>query len=112
MMLLPGFKDGIVLQLGADDASQPQCQPCGVNVAQGSACAAPLAFADTGASPITATSARSASFTPAPVTPDINRGGFFAARFSRSFCAFNTSGVTASILLSATISILSARCPA
>jgi len=34
---------------------------------QGSACAAPLAFPDTGASPITSESARSASFTPEPV---------------------------------------------
>src|ERR1700682_2286929 len=89
--------DGGVLQLGADDASQP----CDVDGAQGSACAAPLAFADTGASPITSTSARSASFTPAPVTPEIRSGVFLAARFSRSFCAFNISGATASILLSA-----------
>src|SRR5258706_14199605 len=96
-----------VLQANANDASQP----CGVNDAQGSACAAPLAFADTGASPITATTARTASFTPAPVAPEIKSGVFFAARFSRSFCAFNTSGVTASILLSATISIFSVRCP-
>jgi len=71
-----------------------------------------LALTETGASPITSTSARNASFTPSPVAPDINSGVFFAARFSRSFCFFNSSGVTASILLSATISILSTRSPA
>ena len=49
--------------------------------------------------------------TPSPVTAEISSGVFFAARFSRSFCFFNSSGVTASILFSATISILSARCP-
>ena len=48
---------------------------------------------DTGASPITSTSARSASLTPSPVTPDISSGVFLAARFSRSFCFFNSSGV-------------------
>ena len=37
---------------------------------QGSASAALFALADTGASPITSTSARSASFTPWPVTAD------------------------------------------
>src|SRR5713226_3968193 len=64
----------------------------GVDGAQGSASAAPLAFTDTGASPITATSARSASLTPSPVAPDISSGVFLAARFSRSFCFFNSSG--------------------
>jgi hypothetical protein len=42
--------------------------------AHGSACAAPFAFTDTGASPISSISARSASFTPAPETPDISSG--------------------------------------
>src|SRR5260221_10696524 len=86
-----------------------RCQ--GVVGVQGSACAAPLAFPDTGASPITSASARSASFTPAPVTLEIKSGVFFAARLSRSLCFFNSSGVTASILFSATVSTLSARCP-
>ena len=63
---------------------------CGVH---GSASAALLALAETGASPITSTSARSASLTPSPVTPEINSGVFFAARFSRSFCFFSSSGV-------------------
>ena len=70
-----------------------------------------LALSDTGASPISATSARNASLTPSPVAPAISSGVFFAARFRRSFCCFNCSGVTASILLSATISTLLARSP-
>src|SRR6267154_932489 len=86
-------------------------QPCGVAGAHGSACAPPLAFSETGASPITSTSARSASGTPSPLTAEISNGVFFAARFSRSFCFFNSSGVTASLLFNATSSIFSARCP-
>ena len=49
--------------------------------------------------------------TPWPVAAESSSGVFFAARFSRSFCFFNSYGVTASILFSATISILSAKCP-
>ena len=85
-------------------------QPCGGTGAHGSAWP-PLALSETGASPITSTSALSASGTPSPVAAESSSGVFFAARFSRSFCFFNSSGVTASILFSATISILSARCP-
>src|ERR1044072_4586790 len=85
-------------------------QPCGgVTGAHGS-CPL-LAFSETGASPITSTSALSASGTPSPVAADSNSGGCFSARFWRSRCFFNSSDVTASILFSATISILSARCP-
>src|SRR5260370_9723391 len=90
--------------------ARKRCQ--GVVGVQGSACAAPLAFPDTGASPITSASARSASFTPAPVAPAIRSGVFLAARFNRSFCFFSSSGFTASILLSATSSILSVSSPA
>src|SRR6185437_2154356 len=79
---------------------------------QGSACATPFALLETGASPITSASARKVSFTPSPVAPDISSGVFLAARFNRSRCFFNSSGVTASILFSATISIFSASCSA
>jgi hypothetical protein len=68
-------------------------------------------LADTGASPITSTSARSASLTPSPVMPESSSGVFLAARFSRSFCFLSSSGSTASILFSATISILSVSSP-
>src|SRR4051812_34839393 len=62
-------------------------QPYGVAGVHGSAAAAPpLAFSETGASPITSTSAFSASGMPSPVTAEISSGVFFAARFSRSFC--------------------------
>src|SRR3954469_25270846 len=83
-----------------------------VQTDQGSASAALFAFADTGLSPITSANARSASCTPSPVTAESSSGVFLAARFSRSFCFFNSSGSTASILFSATISILSVSCPA
>src|SRR5882757_5692639 len=92
-------------------ADQPCCV-AGVAIGvQGSAAAAPFAFADTGASPITSTSACSDSLTPWPVAPETRSGVFFAARLRRSFFFFRSSGVTASILLSATISILSVRFP-
>ena len=63
----------------------------------GSISAALLALPVTGASPITSASARNASLTPVPVAPDSNSGVFFAARFSRSYCFFRSSGPTASI---------------
>ena len=44
-----------------------------------------LHLVDTGASPITASKARSASGTPSRDTPEIRSGVFFAARFSRAF---------------------------
>ena len=67
-------------------------QPCGVAGAHGSAWP-PLAFSETGASPITSTSALSASGTPSPVAAESSSGVFFAARFRRSRCFFNSSGV-------------------
>src|SRR3954469_18199437 len=70
----------------------------------GSIAAVPLALPETGASPITSTSACSASLTPWPVTPESSSVVFFPARLSRSFCFFSSSASTASILLSATIS--------
>jgi hypothetical protein len=48
--------------------------------------------------------ARKASGTPAPLTAEITRGVFLAARLSRAVCCFNCSGESASALLSATIS--------
>src|SRR3981189_2807789 len=48
---------------------------------RGSSCAAPLALTETGASPISSASARSASLTPVPTAPEINSGVFLAARF-------------------------------
>src|SRR5258705_13839740 len=67
-------------------ADQPCCVVIGV---QGSASAAPFAFAETGASPITSTSACSASLTPWPVAPETRSGVFFAARLRLSFYFFS-----------------------
>src|SRR6185437_11914010 len=83
-------------------ASSSLCVPDSVS-------AVPFALSLTGVSPITSTSARSASLTPWPVAPDNRSGVFLVARFSRSFCFFSSSGATASILFRATISIFSAR---
>src|ERR1700737_2434016 len=52
-------------------SAYPPSQLCGVVGAHGSASAAPLAFPDTWASPITSASARNASLTPSRVMPEI-----------------------------------------
>ncbi len=57
--------------------------------------------------PITFSTARKASGTPAPVAADSTSGVFLDARLSRAICCLSCSGVSASALLSATISGLS-----
>src|ERR1700688_307753 len=58
---------------------------------------------------ITVHKARNTSATPSPLTAETTSGVFFAARFSRATCCLISSAVSASALLSATISGLAVR---